>query len=168
MLSSLSPVEFFLQSCLWYVSFVHPIYIGAKLCSAQDTREKDIKNCTISFAFIWLIELADQLILSDLIAMKNFYLFMRIILCLYILHPQFCGALRLYERCGIKTLIETHGEMIDTHITNNLNLFSHQGAVKYGQETLQNILLIAKSAISVGFKLLIPSEERGNKMDKVD
>eukprot|EP00658_Telonema_sp_P-2_P026261 TRINITY_DN20596_c0_g1_i1.p2 TRINITY_DN20596_c0_g1~~TRINITY_DN20596_c0_g1_i1.p2 ORF type:complete len:108 (+),score=8.74 TRINITY_DN20596_c0_g1_i1:365-688(+) len=75
--------------------------------------------------------MADHVLLAELIAMRNVYLFARILICLYFFNPNFHGALTLYQVTGMRALVESYGSSVDEAVTANLQTFRHQGIVEY-------------------------------------
>eukprot|EP00744_Colponema_vietnamica_P010350 GILI01014635.1.p1 GENE.GILI01014635.1~~GILI01014635.1.p1 ORF type:complete len:415 (-),score=65.03 GILI01014635.1:111-1355(-) len=121
-----------LEIALWYFNFIHPIYVGSKLIQKVPApKPKEISNCVVAFALLWFLEIGDQLLLRDFIAMRNVYVVARIFFCMYLLHPRFQGALYLYERCGLRAIVDSYGGAIDSAVTQNISFLKNNGAVEF-------------------------------------
>lgn len=166
--SSWSP---FLSTCLeialWYFNFIHPIYVGSKLIQkvpAPNARE--VSNCVVAFALLWFLEIGDQVLLRDFIAMRNVYVIARIFFCMYLLHPRFQGALHLYERCGVKNLVDTYGGMIDSAVTQNISFIKNNGAVEYGIKLFQFVLGGVSEILYIVKQLMLPLPPQSGESDE--
>ncbi|ESL07094.1 hypothetical protein TRSC58_05223 [Trypanosoma rangeli SC58] len=91
-----------LEFALWVVASVKPLVMGVHLCrcmrEGQPVDATLITNLTLAMMLLWLLELLDALVLAHLLSMRALYICGRIILSLYLLHPQFRGATRVYNR----------------------------------------------------------------------
>lgn len=156
-----------LQLTLWYLSFIHPLYVGAKLCRKPSPNPKDVENCAIAFAFLWVLEMADHMLLSELIAMRNVYLLVRILVCLYFFNPNFHGALTIFKASGLKALVESYGSTVDETVTANLKTFRNQGLIEYAVDAGKWAARGGWQASKIALQLVVPhtGKEEGVKED---
>lgn len=111
---------------LVYLTFFQPIIYGSHLCRQVQPDPALVTNTTLALIFGWLMELADVMLLSPLIAMKVPYLLVRIIMCLYFSHPSFLGATRIYEKLFAE-LVDTYAPILDQLVVQQIEVMGHSG-----------------------------------------
>jgi hypothetical protein len=145
-----------LELLLWFVSFILPLSAGFRLCRKSNPPPADVSNIVSTFALLWTAELLDQLIFSSLIATRELFIVARILLALYLVHPQFQGGLTIHKAV-IEEFVGLYGNQVDEALTEHLHELRKNGAVVYlGRAAVQGTVLLG-SGLSIVKALMAPS-----------
>ncbi|CUF96582.1 membrane-associated protein, putative [Bodo saltans] len=123
-------VDWVLSLTLWFVTYIQPIVLGARVCRAEHAKPAQVMNITLAVVFVWLTEFLDSLILGRIFAMRWLYTAFRIALAWYWMHPRLLGALKTYQKY-LLPMVERHAGTIDSLITDHINEARHSGSWKY-------------------------------------
>ncbi|EAN84811.1 hypothetical protein C3747_91g96 [Trypanosoma cruzi] len=160
-----SLVEFF----LWVVACVQPLFAGVQLCrSAREGRSVDaalITNLTLAMILFWLLELLDVLFLSYLLSMRTLYISARVIFSLYLLHPRFCGATRVYNRF-LASSVAYYAPLVDGFVVRHLVELEHSGFICYLGNAGRSLMLISVDLLDVASQLVFSASKSTGPSEK--
>ncbi|EPY35581.1 hypothetical protein STCU_01093 [Strigomonas culicis] len=143
---------------LSYLTFLHPVIKGAKLCNEVEPDPRQVTNIMLALVFSVLMELADKVFLSSLIAARTLYTFVRIVLCLYFSHTKFLGALCIYERL-FATLVESYMPMLDTLVVQHIEAMREWGLVKYATTIGVSFVRAGAEIVDIAQRLVVSSSD---------
>ncbi|RNF14759.1 uncharacterized protein Tco025E_05719 [Trypanosoma conorhini] len=150
-----------LEFVLWLVVSVKPIVMGAQLCrSAREGRLVDtalVTNLTLAMVLLWLLEVLDALVLAYIFSMRALYVCSRIILSLYLLHPRFRGATRVYRRF-LAVPVARYAPLVDDLVAQHLLELERSGGFCYLSTAWRSLMLAARFLLDFMNQLIFPSK----------
>lgn len=146
-------IETALRVALAYLTYVRPVMYGAHLCKKENPNPTHVTNITLALIFGWLMEVADAMFFSSLIAARSLWLFVRIVLCLYFCHPTFLGALNLYEKV-LGRLIDAYGPMVDTLLVHHIDAIANTGIVHYSTTVVMSLFRVVMEVVDIARRLM--------------
>ena len=145
-----------LQLVLWYLTFLHPLFIAARLCNQASPSPGDIANSVCTLVILWLAELVDALILANILSAQTPYVILRIGFCLYLTHPTYRGGTALFYRF-IKPVVDEYGSTIDAAVTTRLEEIRKSGLGDSVAKLGRMIIGASASAAGVAKDLIAPA-----------
>jgi hypothetical protein len=145
-----------LEAMLWYLTYVHPLWMGVRLLRKDVPNPDQVSNLTRAFAILWAVEIVDHVLLTHLLAARTLFVSLRIVFSLYLVSKRFLGASVIHQMF-IEPVVQQHAPAVDALITSHLKEFRESGATKYlrniGSLAVQKLGLAAK-VVEIGKDLL--------------
>ncbi|RNF05791.1 hypothetical protein TraAM80_04324 [Trypanosoma rangeli] len=149
-----------LEFALWVVAYVKPLVMGVYLCrclrEGQPVDATLITNLTLAMMLLWLLEVLDSLVLAHLLSMRALYICGRIILSLYLLHPQFRGATRVYNRF-LAVSVARYAPLVDDLMAQHLVELERSGIFCYVGTAGRSVILAARVLLDFVQQLVFSS-----------
>ena len=147
-------LEIVLQGLVLYLTFVHPVLEATRLLRKVNTSEEKISNLVVSIVLLWLLEVLDSFLLSQLIAAKNLYFVVRLAFSLYLLSPVHHGGLRLYK-VFLKDVVLSIAPTVEGLVQDHIAQFRSLGTVDWALHLGRKSVVFLAQCFSAGKEVVV-------------
>ncbi|KEG10299.1 hypothetical protein DQ04_03921090 [Trypanosoma grayi] len=160
-----------LEYTLWYVAFVHPLVMGTQLCRrAREGRSVDMRlvtNVTLAMVILWVLDIADVVLLSYLLSMRSLYLCLRILLSMYLIHPKLRGATKAYSHF-FDAIVRYYAPVVDELVTRHLEELERTGVAQYLGKLYLCLVAVAADVLDIAKEFVVASTDTNLSPEKTE